>query len=187
MHPAPRDLFFRRDDMDSGRWIEPWRSFDHRRRMILSRLVCIMAHFFFTSGGLKLWQMREAEAMVRLTFFPFYSWSFCQKVPGLCWDVWRGATRCTFESNVLIMQPVFVVRTWHNEKATNMGEKKMWQEWCVVASHFWDVCLRLTPDQLLRLVPLSKLLDATFLWCWTELLETLQPCSHFEILTLFLI
>ena len=131
--------------------------------------------------------MREAEAMVRLTFFPFYSWSFCQKLPGLCWDVWRGATRCTFESNVLIMQPVFVVRTWHNEKATNMGKKKMWQEWCVVASHFWDVCLTLTPNQLLRLVPLSKLLDATFLWCWTELLETLQPCSHFEILTLFLI
>lgn len=172
--------------MDSGRWIEPWRSFDHRRRMILSRLVCIVFHLFYFRGVETLADERS-WSYGSVDFFSIYSRSFCQKLPGLCWDVWRGATRCTFESNVLIMQPVFVVRTWHNEKTTNMGEKKMWQEWCVAASHFWDVCLTLTPDQLLRLVPLSKLLDATFLWCWTELLETFQPCSHFEILTLFLI
>ncbi len=58
------------------------------------------------------------------------------------------------------MQPVFVVRTWHNEKATNMGEKKRCAksrankaEVCffffvrvVVASHLWDVCLALITD-----------------------------------------
>ena len=97
--------------------------------MILNRfgwLVCVVD--FYNFRGVETWQMREAEAVGQLILYIFLYFpevfvdKTCQDF--VCWDVWRGATRCTFESTVLIMQPVFVVRTWHNEKATNMGEKK---------------------------------------------------------------